>query len=253
MKTKVCSRCKQEKPVDMFYRNRSRKDGYAIYCVSCEAEYRKEWNKRRERVSVDRKTCNKCGVNKPASEFFSDRDKVDGLTTFCKPCKLKSNRRWKENNREAYDRASLNYRRRHKAKKSVYDKEYGANRRDNDEEYVYNRRILSGVRHLVQRQYKGSKYEKYLGCSVASFRKHIESQFQEGMSWDNYGDHRNDGWSIDHIIPVSMFDLRSEDDRYKCFHYTNAQPLWWWQNQMKHTKVLNEKELEDLRNTDKPV
>jgi hypothetical protein len=58
---------------------------------------------------------------------------------------------------------------------------------------------------------------------------HLESQFKEGMSWSNYGkqkDNRLDSWEIDHIIPISTFDLTDEDQQRKCWHYTNLQPLW---------------------------
>lgn len=62
-----------------------------------------------------------------------------------------------------------------------------------------------------------------VGCSVTDLKKHLEKQFQPGMSWDNWG---NDGWHIDHIRPCSSFDLTDPAEQVKCFHYTNMQPLW---------------------------
>jgi hypothetical protein len=56
---------------------------------------------------------------------------------------------------------------------------------------------------------------------------HLEAQFRDGMSWDNYGRY---GWHIDHIIPCSSFDLTDTDQQRKCFHYTNLQPLWAHEN-----------------------
>jgi len=38
-----------------------------------------------------------------------------------------------------------------------------------------------------------------LGCDIETFKKNIESQFEEEMSWENYGD-----WEIDHIIPIKF-------------------------------------------------
>jgi hypothetical protein len=46
-----------------------------------------------------------------------------------------------------------------------------------------------------------------LNLSIEDLKKHIESQFQPGMSWENYGE-----WHIDHVIPDSWFNYSSTDD-----------------------------------------
>lgn len=61
------------------------------------------------------------------------------------------------------------------------------------------------------------------GCTKEDLVKHLESQFQSGMTWNNYGLH---GWHIDHIKPCASFDLTLDEEQRKCFHYTNLQPLW---------------------------
>ena len=55
------------------------------------------------------------------------------------------------------------------------------------------------------------------------------------MSWDNYG---QEGWVIDHIYPLSK--AKSEDELYRLNHYTNLQPLWWYDNLMKSDKLPEE-------------
>lgn len=62
-----------------------------------------------------------------------------------------------------------------------------------------------------------------IGCTPEELVTHLESQFKPGMSWDNYA---IDGWHIDHVKPISSFDLSNEDEMKACFHYTNLQPLW---------------------------
>lgn len=64
---------------------------------------------------------------------------------------------------------------------------------------------------------------KDLGCSIEDFKKHLESLWQPGMSWCNYGLR---GWHIDHVIPISSFDLVIKQEQLKACHYTNLQPLW---------------------------
>lgn len=82
---------------------------------------------------------------------------------------------------------------------------------------------------------KGSKTFDMIGCSIKEFYQYIESKFLPGMTWDNHGLHT---WHLDHIIPVSSFDLRDPRQQKRCFHYTNLQPLWAKDNLIKHNKIL---------------
>lgn len=89
-------------------------------------------------------------------------------------------------------------------------------------------RIALGLRVLLWQSLKGKKgsgrrMEPLLGCPVGQFIKYLESKFSPGMSWENYG--RN-GWHIDHVVPVSWFDMTNQEHVRKCFHYTNMQPMW---------------------------
>lgn len=62
-----------------------------------------------------------------------------------------------------------------------------------------------------------------VGCTAPELKKHLEGQFAEGMTWDNYG---LEGWHIDHIKPLSSFDLTDIEQQKICFHFSNLQPLW---------------------------
>jgi len=83
---------------------------------------------------------------------------------------------------------------------------------------------------------KGLKKNKgtfdLIGCTPLELRTHLEKQFEPGMTWNN---HTNFGWHVDHIIPLSSAKTR-EDIEILC-HYTNLQPLWWYENLEKKADI----------------
>lgn len=99
-------------------------------------------------------------------------------------------------------------------------------------------RIESNLRSRVWSALKGKSKSfrtlQLIGCDFEALRLHIEMQFQDGMSWANYGLH---GWHIDHIRPCSSFDLSDPEQQKACFHYSNLQPLWAVDNLRKARKI----------------
>lgn len=79
-----------------------------------------------------------------------------------------------------------------------------------------------------------------LGCSANELKIYLESLWSSGMSWDNYGSYKGNGfttWQIDHIRPCASFDLTDPEQQKQCFHYTNLQPLWSKDNLSKHANI----------------
>lgn len=112
---------------------------------------------------------------------------------------------------------------------------YVKTKRKNDSLYKTKEGVKSCIRSSFKRacqgKYrKGKKTEEILGCTMDFFISYIESKFQEGMSFDNYGK-----WHIDHIIPLAT--AQTEEDIYKLCHYTNLQPLWARDNIIKSDKI----------------
>jgi len=86
---------------------------------------------------------------------------------------------------------------------------------------------------------KSAKTLELLGCTKDFLKKHLESQFEPWMTWENYGKKsaiRN--WDIDHIIPCSKFDMTCPLQQHACFHYSNLQPLEHIKNIKKRDKIL---------------
>jgi len=98
-------------------------------------------------------------------------------------------------------------------------------------------RLSSSLRARVQQSVRANsntqKTKELLGCSIVYLKQYLEQHFIENMSWDNYGYY---GWHIDHIKPCASFDLTNPEEQKQCFHYTNLQPLWAYDNLSKGAK-----------------
>lgn len=79
---------------------------------------------------------------------------------------------------------------------------------------------------------KSAMTDELVGCSVARFIKHMESQFTEGMTWKNI--------HIDHIVPCSAFDLTDPEQQKLCFNWRNCQPKFNRDNLAKSDKIEGE-------------
>lgn len=90
---------------------------------------------------------------------------------------------------------------------------------------------------FVTRCFKKVSTENLIGCSRAELRAHLESQFTAGMDWGNYGRGLRK-WTIDHILPISSFDMSDAGDQVRCWHFSNLQPLWFVDNVRKGNKIL---------------
>ena len=73
---------------------------------------------------------------------------------------------------------------------------------------------------------------EYLGCNIETFKKHIEQQSTEGMSWENYGERH-----IDHKTPLKYNKPLLEV--VQRLHYTNTQPMWASENMSKGCRYIS--------------
>jgi hypothetical protein len=99
------------------------------------------------------------------------------------------------------------------------------------------RRIGINSRQRVSRFLRGHvscSGSFWIGCDNAELVVHLESQFKDGMSWENYGTR---GWHVDHVVPLSS--AKTLDDLARVLHYTNLQPLWAKENLSKGARVAS--------------
>lgn len=127
------------------------------------------------------------------------------------------------------NRDKLNARQRTRAAR-IRHNTYLQRRRDNDPHWRMTHNLRQRIRKALKGISKSAATFDLIGCDYSTFRTYIESLWQLGMTWDNYG-YR--GWHIDHIKPCASFDLINPEQQRKCFHYSNLQPLWRVDNQRK--------------------
>jgi hypothetical protein len=205
------------------------------------------------------KVCPKCDSEKAKTDFYKNRASYDGVSSHCKICQNVAAKERYKRNPEKYKQAQKarmqnpEYREAYREWKNNYNKTIGAEslkkwkldnkehinrqareRRLTDINYKIACNLRSRVRTALRRGQKAGSAIKQLGCSVSELKVYIESKFEPGMTWANYG---YQGWHIDHIKPLSSFDLTDLGQFKEACHYTNLQPLWKVDNLRKSDKL----------------
>jgi len=192
------------------------------------------------------KCCNKCKISKDFEFFSKDKSNKTGYTSWCKECLNKGNKEWRENNHNFEKEWRLKNPRYHKEK--ILDKPHVAKVKKFDKEwarkYQKKKRLENHLYHfsmnLRTRTYQAFKRknwrkdggsEQLLGCDFLTAKEHIEKQFQEGMTWNNYG-----SWHIDHVIP--LINAKTKEELIKLCNHTNLQPLWALDNLSKGKNIF---------------
>jgi hypothetical protein len=164
-------------------------------------------------------------------EHKEEKKEYDRLYRSRSSKKDEYNKDYVQNHKVERNEYAKKYQRQHIA----YTKNYRKQRRRTDIHF----KLLENLRtRIYQACFKNSKVKEdhtiiLLGCSIIEFKTYLESKFKEGMSWNNYSIE----WEIDHIRPCSSFDLTDIKQQKECFHYTNTQPLWKYDNRSKGGKL----------------
>jgi hypothetical protein len=117
MINKKCTRCKQEKPIIDFNKDKNSRDGHARWCRQCCSNYNKQRKDNLEHIEIETKICSFCNIEKSIDEFYTNQWHEDGHQPWCKECSKeeysryyarnttrikKVHRLWQQNNPEKY-------------------------------------------------------------------------------------------------------------------------------------------------------
>jgi hypothetical protein len=196
MEIKICTKCNNQYLLnsEYFYKDSCQKDGFSCRCKQCINEYKAKYNK-----------TDQCKQNRKQ------------IASYKRQCHKK--------NKKQYPLKQKQYA--IKKKQSGYFK---------SERYKNNRKKIAHIeamRKLIRRailhKSYGKRTEQVLGYSYIKFKQRIETNFKDGMSWDNHG-----LWHVDHKKPVSLFKKGTPAKTINAL--CNLQPLWAKDNLKKSNK-----------------
>ena len=254
MNTKICNKCKIEKPLEEF-----RKSGkyYRGECIECQKIYMKEYNKKNQHDNY-LKNINKIKIyrekhkdkykeymkkyyqeHKNDPQFIAKRK--DYNKTYVKTEESKiihrlKTKEWRQNNKEHIREYSKEYDNAHREEKRKNHRKWVKN--NPDKVKIYQKkdyesrksdpilRLQRNLRNRINDSFKKQKYKKskhteeILGCKVNDFVLYLLETFKNnyGYEWDKV-----EAVHIDHIIPLST--AKTEKDVIKLCHYSNLQLL----------------------------
>jgi len=175
------------------------------------------------------KQCTSCLRKLNISEFSPKKNYKHGVNSWCKICVASYLAEYGKENRAKLSESQRQYRiEKADQFKEYYNKpEVKVRLRAWEKSNPYSKicRVLRGRVKLILKRALSSKrigpISNLIGCTGKELVVHLESQFLPGMSWDNRSE-----WHIDHIIPLSSFNLLDPEQFSKASHFTNLRPLW---------------------------
>jgi hypothetical protein len=262
--SKICSKCKIDKPSSAFSKQSSTATGLRSRCKSCvsedgqinaekiNAQNAEYYIKNKEKINLASKLYRQNNKEKMAEsgksyrlknkekaasyqKIYSERNKST-LNNYSKNYYLK--------NKDYFTKRGYLYRENNKEKitninrlylKNNAQKIYAHIKFKKKSDYLFDLKLRIRIRIAGTFSLKGytkkSKTFEILGCSFDEFKAHIENQFVDGMSFLNRSE-----WHLDHIIPIAL--AKNEEEVIKLNHYTNFQPLWAVDNLRKGCKII---------------
>ena len=145
---------------------------------------------------------------------------------------------WQKNNQEHRKIYLKEYREKNADDIRKTKREYERNRKATDPLY----KLISNFRTAIYQVLKENRVDKnqsyfdVLQYTPEQLIVHLEKQFTEGITWENYGE-----WHVDHKQPISSFNIQEMGDSefMKCWSLENLQPMWGEENIRKSNKIFN--------------
>ena len=227
-KSKVCSKCKQEKLLCDFVKDTTKKLGFTSQCKKCKKERHAKYRQENpEKIKESGKKYYQKNFEKikgrNAKYYQKNSEQIKG-----------HRKKYRQENLEKIKEREAKYYQENSEKIKKSGRKYQNKRYKNDENF----RITSILRARLSQALKSQSAKKskrtleLVGCRIDELWEHLEKQFKDGMTRQNQGE-----WHIDHIKPCASFNLTDPEQQKECFNYKNLQPLWAIDNMKKGSKI----------------
>jgi hypothetical protein len=233
MKTKKCSKCEEEKALCEFYNRKASKDGKMPSCKTCVRQRKKlHYQANKDEIQKRNRSYREDNTEliKEQSKRYYQNHKEE---------KIAYAKSYYEENKEQILNHRKSYYEQNKYKIQERSRDYKRKRRKNDPYYRVMRNTSTLVSRALKKQgtTKGGSTFSALPYSPRDLIEHLERQFNETMTWENYGSY----WDVDHIHPQSLlpYDSLDHPNFQKCWALDNLRPLEKRDNQRKSNKILD--------------
>jgi hypothetical protein len=233
---KLCVQCKILKSNEDFSWRSISKQTRQPRCKPCTSIYNKQFAEIKSKYRQERRKCLTCGVQ------LSTENSASKSSKYCSQHKPTPQEVAAKSNDSRIEKLKAKWgsKEEREQRKREHNRKYHAARLKNSPQALIAHRLRNRI-NCALRQYavtlKGET-TKNLGCSFAELKVRFESMFYpnpetgEPMTWDNYSQ-----WDIDHIRPLSSFDLTDHEQLKIACNYKNLQPLWKADNISKSNSI----------------
>lgn len=120
------------------------------------------------------------------------------------------------------------------------EREWRRHKRNTDVQFKLQVNLRKRLYMAVKNNAKSGSAVRMLGCSIEFLKMHLESQFDEQMSWSNWSPN---GWHIDHVFPLNSANLQDSIECAAVLNWQNLRPAWGKENTSKGARVTREARL----------
>lgn len=194
---------------------------------------------------MQNKKCSQCDKVLNLSEFSPNKNLKCGYNAKCRKCVNENLRKYRKRNNTSLNyyyrnRVKCNeqsklYSRNNREKRNEIQRIWRRNKRKTDPSYKCWENARKRIWKIIHKNKKNNTLD-LIGTTPLLFKLWLEYTFTTNMNWDNYGTY----WEIDHVIPISTFDMKDTHNIFRAFNWKNCRAETKQYNNAKRNVISKE-------------